>query len=268
MLVVGEPDEDSGVRGSGAVEVFTLRHGHYAHHSFLKSPERVMGGGFGASVATDGAAIAVGAPGEDAAYVFRDRAVERIAAPANGERFGEVVSIAADGDVVSVSSSRETRVYTETRGGLIEVTHVAGRGGALSGNGEVVAAIESDKDTVHFVRNSDKGWFSAGRLAAPGERLALDFDGAALVVSNVVDIHAYRGGTRVFRWDGKRWLAGEPLIAANAAANDLAGVAVGIDALGTTVVMGAPGEDGAGPELSGDPASNALESAGAAYVFR
>jgi hypothetical protein len=264
-LVVGEPDEDSGVRSSGAVEVFA-RHGRYRHERFIKSPSRTFGGSFGASVAVNGSVVAVGAPGEDAAYVLRDGSVERIAAPSNGERFGEVVSLGAEGNTVSVSSVRETRVYSETRGGLIEVAHLIGRGGVVSGNGDVVVA--SDGQMLRVVRNSDKGWFSAGAIKAPGEHLALDFDGAALVVGNVVDVHTYQGGARIFRFDGKAWLSGEPLTAANAAANDLAGVSVAIDALGTTVVMGAPGEDGAGPELSGDPASNALESAGAAYVFR
>jgi hypothetical protein len=72
----------------------------------------------------------------------------------------------------------------------------------------------------------------------------------------------------LFRWDGEAWLPGEALVAGNAAANDLGGAAVSIDARGETVAFGAPGEDGAGPELMGDPGSDALESAGAIYVFR
>jgi hypothetical protein len=143
-----------------------------------------------------------------------------------------------------------------------------GQHGVVSGSGYVVAAIEPARDCVHVYRNGDHGWYATAQFPGAGERLALDFAGNALVIGNAVDRFNYRGGARVFRWDGKAWVPGEPLVAANASANDLAGVAVSIDARGETVVVGAPGEDGAGAELSGDPGTDSLESSGAAYVFR
>ena len=270
-LAVGEPDEDSGAMGSGAVEVYERVGKGWRHVALVKPREPVRGGAFGASVALSGDVLAVGAPGEDAAYVWsakgKYRESERIAV-AGGERFGEAVSLGGDGSVMAVSGVAATRVYTSTKAGLREVLTLPGQRGAVSGDGNVVAAIEPAQGSVHVYRYGAQGWFSAARFAGAGERVALDFAGDALVMGNVVDRFNYRGGARVFRWDGMKWAAGEPLLASNGTANDLAGTSVTIDGAGTTVVLGAPGEDGVGPELTGDPSHDDLESSGAAYVFR
>ncbi|HSI04540.1 MAG: hypothetical protein ACAI38_17860 [Myxococcota bacterium] len=272
LLAVGEPDEDSGATGSGAVEIFERQRRGWRHVTLVKPREPTRGGGFGASVALSWDTLVVGAPGEDAAYlVSRKRAwrtVERVAGAPAGERFGEAVSLGADGTTLAVSGEVTTRVYTQTKAGMREVLTLPGQRGVVSGSGHVVAAIEPARDCVHVYRNGEHGWFAAAQFPGAGERLALDFAGNALVIGNAVDRFNYRGGARVFRWDGKAWLPGEPLIAANASANDLGGVAVTIDARGETVVVGAPGEDGAGAELSGDPGTDSIESSGAAYVFR
>ncbi len=271
-LAVGEPDEDSGALGSGAVEIFERQGKTFRHSALIKPEEPTRGAGFGTAVALAWDTLAVGAPGEDAAYVMSRKkhfhAAERIAVAPVGERFGETVSLGADGTVLAVSGELTTRVYTSTKAGMREVLTLPGQHGALSGNGHVVAAIEPARDCVHVYRNGEHGWFSTAQFSGAGERVALDFAGNALVIGNVVDRFSYRGGARLFRWDGKSWLPGEPLVADNAAANDLAGTALVIDARGETVVLGAPGEDGGGTELAADPASDALESSGAAYVFR
>ena len=272
VLAVGEPDEDSGAIGSGAVEIFE-RHGKsFRHRALVKSDQPSRGGAFGASVAISGDMLAVGAPGEDAAYLVsrakRFQAAERVVVAPIGERFGDTVSLGADGTVLAVSGEVTTRVYTTTKAGWREVLTLPGQRGAVSGNGHVVAAIEPARDCVHVYRDGERGWFQAAQFAGAGERVALDFAGTGLVIGNVVDRFSYRGGARVFRWDGKSWLPGESLVADNASPNDLGGAALAIDGRGETVVLGAPGEDGAGSELAADPASDALESAGAAYVFR
>jgi hypothetical protein len=272
LLAIGEPDEDSGAMGSGAVEVYERRGKGWRQRALVKPQEPVRGGAFGASIALSWDTLAVGAPGEDAAYVVsRNRGfqrAERVAVAPIGERFGETVSLGEDGTMLAVSGELTTRVYTATKAGMREVLTLPGQRGAVSGNGHVVAAVEPARDRVHVYRYGEHGWFSTAQFSGAGEHLALDFAGNALVIGNVVDRFAYRGGARLFRYDGTCWVPGEALVAINAAPNDQAGMAVGIDGRGETVVLGAPGEDGGGAELSGDPASDALESSGAAYVFR
>ncbi len=272
LLAVGEPDEDTGAVSSGAVEVFERQAKGWRPRAFVKPPSPTRCGNFGAAVALSWDTLAVGAPGEDAAYLLSGkkgwRDGERLTVAPIGERFGDVVSLGADGTVLAVSGATTTRVYKGTKAGMREVLTVPGQRGAVSGNGNVVAAAEPARGVVHVYRDGEHGWFSAAQFPHAGERVALDFAGNALVIGNVVDRFDYRGGARVFRWDGRSWVPGEPLTATNAAPNDLAGIAIAIDARGETVVLGAPGEDGGGVELSGDPASDALESSGAAYVFR
>lgn len=269
-LAVGEPDEDSGAIGSGAVEVYERVGKSWRQKALVKPREPVRGGSFGASVALSDNVLAVGAPGEDAAYLWRAgyRDSERVAVAQAGERFGDAVSLGADGTVLAVSGEVATRVYTSTKAGLREVLTLPGQRGTVSGDGHVVAALEPARGEVRVYRDSAKGWVSSAQFAGAGERIVLDFDGDALVVGNVVDRFHYRGGARVFRWDGTTWVAGQPLLATNGSANDMVGTSVTIDGAGATVALGAPGEDGVGPELSGDPGRDDLESSGAAYVFR
>lgn len=272
LLAVGEPDDDNGATGSGAVELYERAPRGWRHRALVKAPDHTAGAAFGSSVSLSWDTLAVGSPGEDAAYLYRGRdgfrGGERLAGAPLGERFGETVSLGADGTVAAVSGTVTTRVYGATKGGMREMLTVPGVHGALSGDGTVVAALEPARERVHVYRLREHGWFSTAEIIAPGERLAIDFSGGAVVVGNVIDRFNYRGGARVYRWDGKQWLAGEPLIPANGAANDLAATSIAIDAKAEIVAIGAPGEDGAGSELSGNPATDTLESSGAAYVFQ
>ena len=69
----------------------------------------------------------------------------------------------------------------------------------------------------------------------------------------------------MFVRSGASWSLQARLKASNAGAFDGFGAAVAVS--GDTVVVGAPGEDGAGTGVNGDQANNSAEDAGAAYVF-
>src|SRR5262249_20757736 len=147
------PDEDGGAIGSGAVELYERYPKGWRHRALLKAPDRSPGAAFGASLALGRDALVVGAPGEDAAYVlqrrggFRDG--ERLGPAPLGERFGETVSVGADGTVVAVAGTVTTRVYTATKACMREVLTIPGGHGVVSGDGTVAAAVEPARDCVH-----------------------------------------------------------------------------------------------------------------------
>lgn len=98
-------------------------------------------------------------------------------------------------------------------------------------------------------------------VGAPGE------DGAATGVngSQSGDDAPGAGAAYVFVRNGSGWTQQAYLKASNTEANDQFGKAVAI--AGDTLVVGAPGEDGAAGGVDGDQSSNGASGAGAAYVF-
>jgi len=115
MLVVGAPgDEDASDESeaeSGAVYVYRKRPNNaFARKDIIKANDEIKGDSFGASVATDGNAIVVGAPNTNSAHVFEEvsynRWVEaaRLGTPRpTVNKFGSAVAI--EGDLIAVAAS-------------------------------------------------------------------------------------------------------------------------------------------------------------------
>jgi hypothetical protein len=76
------------------------------------------------------------------------------------------------------------------------------------------------------------------------------------------------GVTYMFEGDGNTWSPTETLAATNADNGDDFGVAVALSQDGSTLVIGAPSESGAGTGINSNGMDNSAPYAGAAYVFR
>ena len=136
------------------------------------------------------------------------------------------------------------------------------------GENEVIAGAPlqnagglSSGATYIFEQREDQTWVESGKLS-DGETASEDQFGISVAISGNLaisgaqqddDIAPNAGAAYIFERAGTLWLQRKKLTTDDAKAGDLFGNAVAMD--GTTVLVGAPGVDDAGPE------------AGAAYVF-
>ena len=122
---------------------------------------------------------------------------------------------------------------------------------------------------------------NTGANDAFGAIIALSADASTLVVgapaedSATVGIDgdqasnaaADAGAVYVFVRMGSTWMQQAYLKASNTGANDRFGTSVAVSADGSTIAVGAPGEDSAATGIDGSQASNAAASSGAVYIF-
>ncbi len=247
------------------------------------------GDAFGAAVAlsADGSTLAVGAPFEDSAgddgdpvdnglvnsgavYVFvRDggtwtqQALLKPRIRGAGDRFGTAVSLSADGNTLAVGAPGEDSQ-------------------AIGVNkGEVNNASQDSGAAYVFVRNgtawAQQAYLKAGNTGREdrfGSALSLSADGNTLAVgapgedaspaSPSDNIKKNSGAVYVFgHIGGAIWAQQAYLKASNLDVDDAFGTSVALSADGSTLAIGAPGEDGNGT----DPANNAEQDSGAVYLF-
>jgi FG-GAP repeat len=114
-----------------------------------------------------------------------------------------------------------------------------------------------------------------------GFSVALSADGSTLAVGSVGDDSAATGvggdqadgsapgagAVYVFRRRGTTWLQQAYLKASNTGAGDNFGYSVALSADGSTLAVGAPGEDSAATGTGGDQANDSAPDSGAVYVF-
>jgi hypothetical protein len=116
--------------------------------------------------------------------------------------------------------------------------------------------------SAYVFRNTGGGWVEEAKLTASDAEGAALFGWSVAVAGNTVAVGALyddaeavdSGSAYVFYHDGRRWLEEAKLTASDAAADDEFGASVSV--AGDTIVIGAPANDGAGP------------NAGSAYLFR
>jgi hypothetical protein len=115
-----------------------------------------------------------------------------------------------------------------------------------------------------------------------GSRVALSGDGNLAVIAASLEDGAAKGingrqdaktageagAMYVFRRTGTAWAQMAYVKGANTEAFDEFSSSIAIDRAGTTLVASARGEDGGGRGDGGNPADNAVDEAGAVYVFR
>ena len=100
-----------------------------------------------------------------------------------------------------------------------------------------------------------------------GSAVALSSDGTTLVVGGPKST-GQEGAVHVFRRDGGSWVSETSLEASNADSYDHFGSSLALSGDGTVLAVGALYEQSNATGVGGNQNSNALNSAGAAYVFR
>ncbi len=217
--VVGAMRANDPALDSGRVVVFEHAEGSWRETAALVAPDAAAGDWFGASVATDGERIVVGAYGDDdlgeksgAAWVFRREGAawipeQKLLPPAAGPRHWFGFSVAIDGGWIMVGAPR------------------ADPHGDSSG-------------TVWCFQQDGEAWRLRGRLDPPdpvagdwfGYALALDGD-RLLVGAPGRDgdaEHANAGDVVRFVRNGSRWRRLDRLQPSEAGADRLAGAAVAL----------------------------------------
>ena len=209
----------------------------YSRQAELTASDRAPGDQFGYSVALSalGTTALVGAwqrhSTTGAAYVFRLRGrtwsqTAELTAPhgAPFDSFGISVALSALGTTALVGAPRHSGT------GAAYVFRLRGRTWSQTA---VLAASDG-------ARGDSFGWAVA--LSAPGSTALVGAPGR----------HSIAGGAYVFRLRGRAWSQTAVLAASHAAPGDDFGISVGLSALGSTALAGAPGRQ---------------SDTGAAYVF-
>lgn len=267
-LVFGDPNNSSSAsginpnfnagtsNGSGAIFIYVRSVSGWVLQVGIKASDAAAYDNFGASVAisSDGSTVAVGAPTKDhyspCTYSFC-------------EDFGGVYLFSRSAGGFWTQQAFLRGSDTDDRNGFGMGVSINSAGDKLV-IGAPSAGISSSGKVYVFTRSgsswSEEGNFEGGQPGSKG--LAVSSDGSTVVVgisnggftqgSTVIRC----GSAAVWRKSGSSWVKVAQLYPVSGATDDYFGGAVAIDSTGTSVVIGATGED-----------SGATNS-GAAYVFK
>src|ERR1043166_2602627 len=149
---------------------------------------------------------------------------------------------------------------------------VPSAGSGVSGGGGAAAIVGAQEA---YIKASNSGF---GDLF--GAAIALSADGNTLAVAAVGESSAAgvngdqtdntlgaAGAVYVLVRSGATWVQQAYIKASNPDAGDEFGTSVALSADGDTLVVGAPGESGAGAGIDGNQAKNTAPFAGAVYMF-
>ena len=273
----------------------------YEAVGYFKASNTDASDAFGTSVALsdDGTTLAVGATGESsnatgidgdqtndtlmnagAVYVFvRDasdtwaqQAYVKASNSGASDAFGTSVALSADGNTLVV-------------GAPYEASSATGIGGNQASNAAPAAGA-----AYVFVRTGGDNWAQEAYVKATntgfgdifGYRVALSDDGSTLAVaaygeaSNATGINGNQGNNSAFgagavyvlvRDGAGVWTHQAYVKASNTASGDGFGSGLSLSGDGSTLAVGAFGEDSIATGIDGDQADNTATQAGATYVF-
>jgi hypothetical protein len=186
------------------------------------------------------------------------------------DNFGSAVALSADGNTLAVG------VWSEDS----DSTGI---------NGNKTNDRATDAGAVYVFTRAANGWIQQAYVKASdthrhdffGTAVALSADGNTLVVgapgedSDSSGVGGAKNNTRasnsgavyVFRRFNNDWAEQSYIKASNTGAGDTFGESVALSADGNTLVVGARHEDSGAVGIGADQQNNALDDAGAAYVF-
>jgi len=237
-----------------------------------------VGAGKEASAATGvgGDANDDSAPQAGAVYVFAEtggawqqEAYVKASNAGEGDGFGGVLAISADGATLAVAAPFEASAATGVGGDQADDSQPSA--GAVyvfvrQGGAWVQEAYLKASNT----ERSDRFGIALG-LSGDGNVLAIGAEGEdnSAGASHGLDDEAKAdsGAVYVFSRGAAGWQQDAYLKASNADAVDRFGGAIAISGDGTTLAVGATGEDSIATGVDGDPTSNASKGSGAVYVF-
>jgi cysteine-rich repeat protein len=170
--------------------------------------------------------------------------------------FGRTLALSADGSTLAVGAPYEDGTATGINGDQTssQSNYAAGavyvfvRSGTTWVQQAYVKSSLTDQQGIVF-----------------GSSVALSADGSTLAVGSIGVL--YRGAVFVFTRSGTTWSQQADLRASNAGVYDDFGSSISLSGDGSTLAVGAPGEDSAATGIDGDQANNAASDSGAVYMF-
>jgi len=285
-LVAGAPGRDA------RAYVFTQTSSTWSETQILEGRDVVRSEArerFGSAVAMDGDLIAIGAPDDSGSTLDRDAeegglyasgavhlfervdgawiraALVKASSPGNLDRFG--TSVALDGERLAVGAPYESSSATGVDGAQSDdstsssgAVYIFNRTG---GAWPQAAYLKSS--------NTEVGDLFGWSLALDGHRLAVgaprdDSSATGVVPGQDDDGAPQAGAVHLFGHGAGGWRHEAYIKASNTGTLDVFGRAVGLS--GSTLVVGAEGEDSAATGIDGDERDDSAGESGAAYFRR
>lgn len=184
----------------------------------------------------------------------------------SNDNYGNAVAVSNDGSTIAVSAFKESGIANDP------TTNSA----ALSG-------------AVYVYRKTNGIWNEVAYLKAPnaddkdefGYAIALSGDGNTLAISTINEASSATGingnqldnlapasgAVYLYVNNGSSWQSQAYIKSSNSNLVDSFGFSVSLDADGTTLLVGAPGESSSAQSINGDETDNTGSLSGAAYVF-
>lgn len=266
-------EADDSASAAGAVYVLTRTAGTWTQQAYVKASAPAAGADFGGALAlsADGDTLAVGAVGAaggGAAYVFTrslgswsEQAGLTGSNLGNGDFFGAAVALDAAGDVLAVGAPGDDGVTDAV----------------LDGGGAYVftrsGSTWAEQAYVHPATiTAGDGFGGALALDGAGDSLAVGATGegstATGIDGNALDEGAVASGAvYLFARDSGTWSKRSYVKASNTTAGDAFGYAVGLDAAGVTLAVGALLEDSFGTGIGSSETDDASFNTGAVYLY-
>lgn len=149
-------------------------------------------------------------------------------------------------------------------------------GGVASSNEQALSSADITALVTYFKAsntNADDLFGRAVSLSADGSTLAVgaygeDSDATGVNGDQTNDDALGSGAVYVYRHNAGVWAQTAYIKASNTGADDFFGFAISISSDGTTLAVGAYGEDSSSTGIDGDQTNNSRGDAGAVYVYR
>ena len=293
---IGGNQADNSLFDAGAVYVFTRSGAAWSQQAYLKASNTWQDDLFGRSVALsgDGSTLAVGAPGEDSAapgidgdqrndsaessgavYLFartgtawRQTTYVKASNTGASDAFGSSVALSGDGATLVVGAAVEASAATGVDGDQTSNTALG------SGAAYVFTRGDSGWSQQAYVKasNHSEGFGSQVALSRDGSTMAVGapFESSAAtgIDGNQSDQSAnLAGAVYVFTHAGATWSQQAYVKASNTGASGRFGGDLALSADGSTMVVGAFGEESSATGIGGNQGNNSASGSGAVYAF-
>jgi len=283
---------------SGAVYVFSRSGSTWSQQAYVKASNTESDDLFGGAVSlsSDGNTLAVGAASEDsnasgingnegdnsatssgAVYVFSrsgstwsQQAYVKASNSEAVDQFGSEVSLSSDGNTLAVGATGEDSNASGIDGNEVDNSE------STSGAVYVFSRSGSTWSQQAYLKASNTEEFdtfgTAVSLSSDGNTLAV---GASLEDSNASGINGnqnnnlelFSGTVYVFSRSGSTWSQQAYVKASNTDGSDQFGIAVSLSSNGSTLAVGAVGEDSNISGINGNQNDNSAGDSGAVYVY-
>lgn len=290
---------DNTAANAGAVYVFTRSGTTWSQNAYLKPQNTAAGDSFGTRVAlsADGTTLAVSATGEDSAetgtsgtgadntaanagavYIFNRvnsawqlNTYVKASNTEAGDQFGYSLALSGDGSTLAVGTWNESSNATGINGNQLD--NSAANAGAVYVFARTTLYAWSQQSYIKGSNTEAGDQFGLSvSLSADGNLLVASANAedssATGINGNQSDNSASNSGAvYVFARNASTWTQESYLKASNAESADTFGRTVAISSDGSTIAVGADGEDSNSAGVNGTQSDNTLSGAGAAYIF-